>query len=72
MRGAPGTDGEPTLSDFLYLAFTVGTSFAVSGATIASREVRRVVLVHSVTSFFYNALLIAIAIQVIQGLIANG
>lgn len=68
----PGVDGDPTLGDFLYLSFTVGTSFAVSGATIASRKVRRVILIHSVTSFFYNAFLIAIAIQVIQGIIASG
>lgn len=72
MISFPGIDEDPTLSDFLYLSFTVGTSFAISGATIASRKVRRVVLIHSVTSFFYNAFLIAVAIQVIQGVIAAG
>ncbi|GAB3607556.1 hypothetical protein GCM10027413_29650 [Conyzicola nivalis] len=71
MISFPGIDADPTLGDFLYLSFTVGTSFAISGATIASRKVRRVILIHSVTSFFYNAFLIAVAIQVIQGLIAN-
>ncbi|WP_411699066.1 DUF1345 domain-containing protein [Conyzicola sp.] len=71
MISFPGIDEDPTLGDFLYLSFTVGTSFAISGATIASRKVRRVVLIQSVTSFFYNAFLIAVAIQVIQGLIAN-
>ncbi|SMH51055.1 Uncharacterized membrane protein [Rathayibacter oskolensis] len=68
---ADPTPADPTLSDFLYMAFTVGTSFAVAGATIASRKVRRVVMIQSVTSFFYNAFLIAVAIQVIQGIIAN-
>lgn len=71
MISFPGIDEDPTLSDFLYLSFTVGTSFSISGATIASRKVRRVIVVHSVTSFFYNAFLIAIAIQVIQGIIAR-
>ncbi|MCS5718804.1 DUF1345 domain-containing protein [Herbiconiux sp. CPCC 205763] len=71
MISFPGIDEDPTLGDFLYLAFTVGTSFAVSGATIASRKVRRVILLQSVTSFFYNAFLIAVAIQVIQGIIAG-
>jgi len=71
MISFPGIDESPTLSDFLYLSFTVGTSFAISGATVSSRKVRRVILIHSVTSFFYNAFLIAIAIQVIQGIIAN-
>ena len=67
----PGADEHPALSDFLYMSFTVGTSFAISGATIASRAVRRVVLIQSVTAFFYNAFLIAVAIQVIQGIIAK-
>ena len=71
MISFPGIDENPTLGDFLYLSFTVGTSFAISGATIASRKVRRVILIHSVTSLFYNAFLIAVAIQVIQSLIAN-
>ena len=71
MISFPGIDDDPTLGDFLYMSFTVGTSFAVAGATIASRKVRRVILVQSVTSFFYNAFLIAVAIQVIQGIIAN-
>jgi uncharacterized membrane protein len=71
MISFPGIDEDPTLTDFLYMSFTVGTSFAISGATIASRKVRRVILIHSVTSFFYNAFLIAVAIQVVQGIIAN-
>jgi uncharacterized membrane protein len=71
MISFPGIDSDPTLTDFLYMSFTVGTSFAISGATIASRKVRRVILIQSVTSFFYNAFLIAVAIQVVQGLIAN-
>ena len=66
----PGIDKDPTLSDFLYLAFTVGASFAISGATIAWRKVRRVVLVHSVTSFSYNAFLIAVAVQVVSRIVA--
>lgn len=70
MISFPGIDQTPTLSDFLYLSFTVGTSFAVEGATVASRKVRRVILIHSITSFFYNAFLIAIAIEVLRGLIA--
>lgn len=71
MISFPGIEQNPTLGDFLYLSFTVGTSFAISGATVGSRRVRRVILIHSVTSFFYNAFLIAIAIQVIQGTIAG-
>lgn len=68
----PGNEHDPTLGEFLYLAFLVGTTASPDGAVIASREFRRLILIHSLTSFFYNAFLIAIAIQVIQGIIATG
>ena len=61
----PG-ESTPTPTDFLYFAFTIGTTFATSDATIRTSRVRRVALVHGVASFFYNALVIAIAIQVLQ------
>ena len=56
----------PGLADFLYFAFTIGTSFATSDATVATVRMRWLVLTHSIVSFFYNALVVAVAIQVIQ------
>ncbi|WP_136034701.1 DUF1345 domain-containing protein [Microbacterium sp. PF5] len=61
----PGTMS-PAPIDFLYFAFTIGTTFATSDVNVLSSRVRRVVLVHGVVAFFYNALVIAIAIQVLQ------
>ncbi len=72
MISFPGSEKDPTLGDFLYLSFMVGTSFSPEGATVASRKVRRVILIQSVASFFYNAFLIAIATQVLQRIIASG
>jgi uncharacterized membrane protein len=60
----PGS-ATPNLVDFLYLAFTIGVSFAVSDVELTTREMRWHVLVHSVVSFFYNAGVLAIAIGVI-------
>ena len=56
----------PGLADFLYFAFTIGTSFATSDATVATVRMRWLVLTHSIVSFFYNSLVVAVAIQVIQ------
>ncbi|CAG7844089.1 hypothetical protein USB125703_00311 [Pseudoclavibacter triregionum] len=56
----------PGLADFLYFAFTIGTSFATSDASVATVRMRWLVLTHSIVSFFYNALVVAVAIQVIQ------
>lgn len=64
----PGTTN-PSLLDFLYFAFTIGTAFATSDAKVNTSRMRRTVLVHSVLSFFYNALVVAVALQVIQQLV---
>lgn len=58
----PG-DEPPTEVDFLYVAFTVGMTFATSDVCMTSRKVRRTVLVHSVVSFLYNVTIPALAIQ---------
>jgi len=56
----------PGLADYLYFAFTVGTSFATSDTSVTTVGMRWLVLLHSVVSFFYNALVVAVAIQIIQ------
>lgn len=61
-NGAPAS-----MLDYLYFAFTLGTSFATSDVEITSVRMRRVVLVHTVLAFFYNALVVAVAFQVLQG-----
>jgi len=58
---------KPMASDFLYFAFTVGTSFAVSDVNVTSQEMRWHVMVHSVLSFFYNAAVLVAAIGFLLG-----
>lgn len=62
----PNTIGAPAALDYLYFSFTLGTSFATSDPSVCTVEMRRVVLVHSVVAFFYNALVVAVAFQVLQ------
>lgn len=47
-------------------SFTMGTSFATS---VRTPPIRRIVLVHSVVAFFFNALVVAVAIQVLQDIV---
>lgn len=61
----------PTTLDFLYFSFTVGASFATSDISVPGLRIRRVVLLHSVISFFYNAVVVAVAFQVLQGLASS-
>lgn len=65
----PGND-RPVLLNYLYFSFTIGTSFATSDATVKTLSARRLVLIHGVVSFFYNALVVAVAFQVLQHAVA--
>lgn len=67
--GFPGRS-TPTRIDFLYFAFTIGASFATSDTAVKTPRMRGTVLLHAVISFFYNALVVATAFQVIQRLAA--
>jgi uncharacterized membrane protein len=60
-------DAKPTATDFLYFSFSVGTSFAVSDVNVTTQAMRWHVMVHSVLSFFYNAVVLAAAIGFLTG-----
>lgn len=58
----PGT-GEPGPWDFLYFSFVVGMTAQVSDVQVLTTTARRAVLIHSVVSFFFNTVLIAMAVN---------
>ncbi len=60
----PGTDA-PDKLDFAYFAFTVGTTFATSDVNVTRRSVRRAVLGHTVISFAYNTVILALVINLV-------
>ncbi len=49
--------------EFLYFAFTIGMTAQVSDVQVSSTQMRRLVMLHSVGSFFYNAVIIALAVN---------
>ncbi len=59
----PGTE-EPTLRDFLYHSFVIGMTSQVSDVQVHGPEMRQLVLVHGITSFFMNTVLVALAVNV--------
>lgn len=61
-------EGKPDFVDFAYFSFVLGMTFQVSDVSISSRKIRRMVLWHSLISFGYNAVIIALTINVIAGL----
>jgi uncharacterized membrane protein len=59
----------PNYGDFLYFAFTIGMTFQVSDVQIADAKIRRVVILHGATAFFYSTGILALAINLVIGLI---
>jgi uncharacterized membrane protein len=59
----PGTR-EPGAWDFVYFSFVIGMTAQVSDVTVQAAGMRRLVLAHSIISFFYNTVLLALAVNV--------
>jgi uncharacterized membrane protein len=60
----PGEE-HPSYMEFAYFAFTVGMCFQVSDVGVTSRQIRRAVLAHSILSFAYNTVILAVAINLV-------
>jgi uncharacterized membrane protein len=61
-------DAPPTYSDFAYLAFTVGMSFAVSETEPTSTRMRRVAFGHALLSYAFGTGVMAVAINLVTNL----
>jgi uncharacterized membrane protein len=59
----------PDYWDFAYFSYTVGMCFQVSDVMVTSKHIRRAVLVHSVLSFAYNTAILALAMNLVAGLL---
>lgn len=59
----PGTK-EPGAWDFLYFSFVIGMTAQVSDVAVETTGIRRLVLLHGIVSFFYNTVLVALAVNV--------
>ena len=58
----------PAFSDFAYLAFTVGMTFQVSDTELNSKEFRATVLRHSLLSYLFGTVIVALTINIVAGL----
>lgn len=58
----------PAYSDFAYLAFTVGMSYAVSDTEPTTTAIRKTALGHALLSYGFGTIIIAVAINVITSL----
>ena len=58
----------PTYSDFAYLAFTIGMTFAVSETEPTNTQVRKVALGHALLSYAFGTGIVAVSINLVTNL----
>lgn len=64
----PG-ETNPTYIDFAYFSFVIGMTFQVSDVQITSRDIRQLVLLHSILSFAFNTVILALALNTASSLL---
>ncbi|MGD7731777.1 DUF1345 domain-containing protein [Propionibacteriaceae bacterium G57] len=65
-------DGEPVMSDFVYLSFCLGMTYQVSDQELKTTAVRRIVLWHTLLSYLFGTVVIASTINLLVGLAGTG
>jgi uncharacterized membrane protein len=61
----------PLFWDFAYFSFTIAAACQTADVSTAQGSIRKIVVAHSVLSFFFNASILGFAINVTAGLIGN-
>ena len=59
----PGNE-KPDYWDFVYFSLVIGMTSQVSDVAVACRPMRRTVTAHGVISFFFNAALLALLVNI--------
>ena len=62
---------DPVFWDFAYFSFTISAACQTADVSTAQGAIRKVVIAHSVLSFFFNASILGFAINVTAGLIGK-
>lgn len=66
--GDSSGDNPPDYLDFVYFAFVIGTSTATADVALASKRMRRIVLLHCVLAFIFNTTVLALTINIAASL----
>lgn len=59
----PGA-GEPHYVDFVYYSFVIGMTCQVSDVQVSETGLRRLTLIHGVLSFFFNTVILVLAVNI--------
>ena len=61
----------PDYLDFLYFSFTIGVANQTADVEINTRAMRLLVLIHSVLSYFFNTIILALTINIAASLLGG-
>lgn len=65
------SDLDPDYWDFLYFSFTIAVASQTSDVELCSRSSRRSALAQSVLSFFFNAAVLGLSVNIAAGLVGS-
>ena len=60
---------QPDYLDFAYFSFTIGVAAQVSDVQVTSRLMRQMVLMHSILSFLFNTVVVALSVNIVSQLL---
>ncbi|MDO5681477.1 MAG: DUF1345 domain-containing protein [Propionibacteriaceae bacterium] len=63
-----GGKDDPVMSDFAYVSFCLGMTYQVSDQTMATSAVRKIVFFHTLLSYLFGTVVIAVTINMIISL----
>jgi uncharacterized membrane protein len=61
----PGPHAHPDFLDFAYFSLVIGMTCQVSDVQITGRHMRRLASLHGILSFFFNTVILAIAVNLV-------
>lgn len=61
----------PDYVDFLYFSFTIGVANQTADTDVVSRGMRVLVLIHSVISYFFNTIILALTINIAASMLGG-
>jgi uncharacterized membrane protein len=67
----PDRDLEPNYWDFLYFSFTIAVASQTADIGLTSSPMRRAVLAQAILSFFFNASILALSINIAASLVGS-
>ena len=62
-------EANPDYWDFVYFSFVLGMTFQVSDVQVTSRNLRHLTTAHGIIAFFYNTVVLALAVSIAANLI---